>query len=295
MRATWCGRVLVVVLCGVVGGGCLSWKSGWKVSDPKPLSAERAADLRGEALEALPRSDSPRGTGLLVAAWSRLVQAAPRDREGLVQLAAAWALRAKWDARTEGEQGEFYRNALQAAEKALALNPAFRERVAQGGEVWEALEVLGAEDAPALAWWAFTLWNYYRDGLSGLVQMTQRRWLERVRAAGERLAQLDSGAVEGMGWFLQGVALAELPEARGGGTAAAAGFLDRALGVAPASPRNLWAWAVFVALPRADRTSFQRNLSDATAAGATEGHPGWNAWFARQARELLAREESLFR
>lgn len=295
MVARWTGRVVVLVLCGWIGSGCLSWKAGWKVSDPRPLPADRAGDLVREAREALSRSDSPRGSQQLVAAWTRVTRAVPGDREGWVQLAAAWALRAQWDARSEGEQGEFYRNALQAAEKALALNPAFRKRVAGGAEVWEALDVLDPEDAPALGWWAFTLWNYYRDGLSGLVQMTQRRWLCRVRVAGERLAQLDPGALEGMGWFLQGVALAELPESRGGGTAAASALLDRALETAPSSPRNLWARAVFLALPRADRTAFGRDLAAVGSGESLAGHPGWNAWFARKARELLAREESLFR
>ncbi|HOU54284.1 MAG TPA: TRAP transporter TatT component family protein [Myxococcota bacterium] len=294
MGSRWAGRAAVVVLCGWMGSGCLSWKSGWKVSDPRPLAADQAPEMRQEAREALSRSDSPRGSERLVEAWTRLTRATPGDREAWVQLAAAWSLRAKWDARTEGEQGEFYRNALQAAEKALAMNPAFRDQVTVGAEVWEALATLTPEDAPALGWWAFTLWNYYRDGLSGLVQMTQRRWLDRVRAAGERLTQLDPGALEGMGWFLQGVALAELPESRGGGVAAAVVPLDRALEVAPSSLRNRWARAVFVAQPRADRTAFRRDLLPQEAGASLPGHPGWNAWYARQARDLLAREESLF-
>jgi hypothetical protein len=289
--------VLLASLLLAAVPGCLSWTSGWKTAASPALAGPVDPDtLRRAAREADGRADSRRGVESLVSAWTAVLRAAPDDCEALVGLASAQALLGAGYARTVGEQGELYRKSLQAAERALALDPSFRARVEQGAEVWEALDAVGADRADALGLWASVVLDYWRDGLSGVVQSTNRKWVRRAAAAAARLQALDSAREGNLASFLAARTVLSLPDDEAGGPSVAALRLKETVDLSPGWIRNRWGRARFHAIAAADRTSFRADLEWVVAQDphAAPGSYGWNALYQREARDLLKREESLF-
>lgn len=289
--------VLLSSLLLVAAPGCLSWTSGWKTAPAAAVAGATDVDaLRRAAREADARADCLRGVESLVAAWNAVLRAAPDDYEALWNLASAHALMGAGYARTIGEQGEFYRKSLQAAERALALDPAFRAKVEAGAEVWEALDSVGPDRAEALGWWGTVVLDYWRDGLSGVVQSTNRKWVRRVAAVAARLQSVDGARDGSLAAFLAGRAVLALPDDEGGGPSVALPRLKDAADASPNWIRNRWGRARFHALPAGDRTSFHADLQWVVEqdAHAAPGPYGWNALYQRQAKDLLAREDKLF-
>lgn len=281
-----------------VATGCsMSWTEGWKVDREAPLKGTPDVDaLRQAARAADAKAVDRPGVEAMARAWKDVLRAVPDDYEALTNLASTYTLLGAGYPRSVGEKGEFYRKALQYAERAMALDEGFKAAVENGTRTWDAIPVLPASRAEAVGWWATALMRRYHECLSGVVQETRKEWIAREEGALAHLASLDPAWNGNLALYDRAVTAAAMPKRAGGDLGKAAEMFDQAVAASPEWLRNRFGRAAFLATARKDRDAFRADLDWVVAqdAKAAPGPFGWNVLIQRDAAAMIARESDWF-
>jgi len=291
------GLLVALVALGLTAGCSMGWKQGWKLDGEIPMKGSPDAEaLRHAARAADAQAVSREGVEVEVRAWKDVLRAVPEDYEALWNLSSAYTLLGAGYARSIGEKGEFYRKALQSAERAMALDEGFRNRINLGAETWDAIEVLPAARADAIGWWATAVMRMYNECLSGVVQETRKVWQDRdvkVLAHLQALAPAWGGS---LAIYDRAVTAATMPKRAGGDLARAATLFDEAIAASPDSLRNLWGRARYLATEKGDKEGFHKDLERVVGQDpkAVPGPYGWAFLFQREAADLLAHDSYWF-
>lgn len=181
-------------------------------------------------------------------AWWRAASACPADPQRYLAIARADYFLAEGHLAVHGNKGEEYVALLAdgagAAELGLAaLSPRWTEKRAGGASIAEATEVLGAEAAPLLYWWASdTILSASARGTMAVIGVFQD-----VRAVMELVAELDPAYWYGGADRYLGAFFASAPPIAGGDLEKARVHLDAAVARAPDFLENLLVYAVVYA------------------------------------------------
>jgi hypothetical protein len=284
------GRLFAATIVVATLGGCVSWTPGWELAREKPFEPPRdVAALRARAVAAAASPFDFRGLHDQIRAWQDVLRAAPDDYEALVNLSSEWTLAGIAYARTIGQRGEYYRHALQYAERAMALDGAFLAAVRSGTGVATAAATLPRERVDALGWWTTALALYFDQCQGEAVKLGHPDVPRAILRAAARLADLDPAWWGSAPPFLAAVANLGLPERDGGGRALAAAAMDRAVEADPAWLRNRWARGAWIAKATGDDIRGRTDLEWVAAQDprTAPGSPAWNEFFVRSARSLL--------
>ena len=170
--------------------GCMQWAPGVSVSGYGPPGGD-AARLLDTARRFESTVDTREGLLEMVRAYEAAAAADPASRKALVGIANARILLATGYTSERWEKAEHYQKAMQAAEKVLLLNDNFRRQVEVGTPVWEAVSLLGKDDADGMGYWSFGACYYYREGIPGLARAWNFQWIDRARVFMRRIEEVD--------------------------------------------------------------------------------------------------------
>lgn len=255
------GAVLGVACLAL--SGCMSWKSGWEAKVEK---AEPGADAiaRVQAAEALaPQADTLAGLRADIRAWQAVLAAEASNERALLRLSSNHALMGLAYAESVGQAGEHWRKALQYAERAMALEPAFRQAVGNGAQVWDAVQVLGPERSDAIVLWLDAVRLYFQFGQSGVVRMTNAKWPDRMARVLDRLETLGTRPAS----VLVGRGYLAMARSNGKDIEAAAALFDQAVALASDCVKPRWARAKFLNVPAGLRDAAIADLDWVLARG----------------------------
>lgn len=122
-----------------------------------------------------------------IAAYERLAQANPTDREAHAMVTRGWYFLA--DAWTDDpdQQIDTYLKAIEWGKRCMAINTAFAEKVNSGTKERDAVDVLTKEDVPCIYWTASSLGKWAKA--SGIAKSIKH--LGTVKAYVGRVEELD--------------------------------------------------------------------------------------------------------
>lgn len=229
--------------------GCMSWKSGWETKvDKAPAGADPTARI--QAAEALaPQADTLAGLREDIRAWQAVLAVDASNERALLRLSSNHALMGLAYAESVGQAGEHWRKALQYAERAMALDPAFRQAVGKGAQVWDAVGALGPERSDAIVLWLDAVRLYFQFGQSGVVRMTGAKWPDRMARVLDRLEVLGTRPAS----VLVGRGYLAMVRSNGKDVEAAGALFDQAVALASDCVKPRWARARFLNVPAGRR------------------------------------------
>ncbi len=275
----------LVVAC-LTCSGCMSWNSGWTVKAGKATPGADSTALVAAAEVCAAEASTATGLRADIRAWEAVLAADPANEQAMLRLSSDFTLLGAAHAESVGQAGEYWRKAIQHAERAMVLDSAFRQRVEKGAEVWEAVDVLGADRAQALLLWLDAVRFYFQFGQSGIVRMTNPKWPARMGRVLDRLDALEAApaAVQvGRGYVA-------MVGSNGKDVAAAQERFDRGVALAPGCIKPRWARAKFLEVPADLREAAIEDLEWVLSQDpAASGKPEFNAFFQADARRMLGK------
>lgn len=286
---------LVAILFSAVSG-CMKWSPGFLVEGyGKPGGDPRQLLDKASRFEAT--VDTREGVLEMVAAYETAAAADPTSRKALIGVANARILLATGYTSTRGEKEEHYQKAMQAAEKALLLNSDFRHRVEGGIPVWDAVSMLGKDDADGMGYWSFGACYYYREVIPGIAKAWNAHWIQRARIFMKRIEEVDPAWNDGGNLFNIAIVYIALPQSQGGDLTKSREYFKRAIeaGLDPMLVR--WGRAKYLATRNKDRESFKTDLEWVIAQDPRHGRTrpySWNIYFQREAKALLDTIDEIF-
>lgn len=276
--------------------GCMRWHPG--------LTVEGYGKTEGDVVQLLEKAsrletivDTREGLLNMVEAYEAAAAADPSSKKALIGVANARILLATGYTASRGEKEEHYQRAMQAAEKALLLNSEFRRQVEAGTPVWDALSVLGKDDADAMGYWSFGACYYYREVVPGIAKAWNAQWIQRARVFMQRIEEVDPVWNDGGNLFNIAIVYIALPKSQGGDLSKAQEYFKKSIeaGLDPMLVR--WGRAKYLATRNNDREAFKADLEWVIAQNPREGRKrpySWNIYFQREAKTLLATIDEIF-
>lgn len=290
-------RAIVQAFALLLLAGCASWSPGWKsgaIASPAdttataPLGREGARLLFAEATRA-------NELEVVAASYKKALHDATDDAELLDDLADVHILYGAAWARSPSEKAAWYRAGIRFAERSMATNGRFRERVEAGATVGDAVSELGPERTRTMLLWVTGVSYYFKECL-GVGKLWHFRWMLRTREVMERMLAVDPDFGGGAVYFSLGIYNLALPPGAGRDLDKSREFLDRAVATSPTSLLTRWGRAKYFHVMTGDRDAFRRDLEWVIAQDprAPDNTLPWNLYFQRDARETLAQIDSLF-
>jgi tetratricopeptide (TPR) repeat protein len=286
---------LMAILLSTISG-CMRWHPG--------LTVEGYGKPEGDVVQLLEKAgrletlvDTREGLLDMVAAYETAAAADPSSKKALIGVANARILLATGYTASRWEKEEHYQKAMQAAEKALLLNSEFRRQVEAGVPVWEAVSVLGKDDADAMGYWSFGACYYYREVVPGIAKAWNAQWIQRARIFMQRIEEVDPVWNDGGNLFNIAIVYIALPQSQGGDLNKSQEYFAKSIeaGLDPMLVR--WGRAKYLATRNKDREAFTADLEWVIAQNLREGRKrpySWNIYFQREAKAMLANINELF-
>lgn len=288
--------LLPLLILSVVMGfttGCVAKRTSGL--EDKPLEApfqDTASKYRAQAEEAwLEREDSDRLIEAIVY-YKKALDADPRNSEILIRLSRANYFLADGYLTDASERLLRYDQGAYFGEKAMALNPDFKAKLAAGVPLIDALDVLGMQDLQAVYWTASNLGKWAK--LKGTPTILANKDL--IQKMLEKVNSLDETFYYAATSRYWGAFYAAAPAFAGGDLKKSREYFDKAIRIAP----EFFAIKVLMAemyCPKVKDRKLYRQLLTAVVEGDALLLPDVVAEQKveqRKAQELLTKEDELF-
>ena len=286
-------------------GGCMTWTPGWEtptvsqgggaqVRALAPAEATEAALARAETLFENAGDDDRLQQA--IREYEVALPSASDPGAVLARLSESHILHGAAYAEGKSAKSHAYTTGIRYAERAMALNPAFRSRVEAGDSLAEASAELTRAEIRPMLFWVTGVSYYYKECLGGLGHLLHFRWMLRTRQVMERMMALDSTYEHGAVPFSLAIYFIGLPASAGRDLARSAELFAEASADAPTSLLAPWGRAKYLHVKTGDRAAFRQDLEWVLAQdpARAESPLRWNVYFQRDARDLLGRIGSLF-
>lgn len=270
-----------------LSAGCMSWTPGWEqmpVTEPSVTQSnlselERRLDLAGT---------EPELRAVIASLESATV--APADSTArLTRLAEAHILYGAAHASSRGDKGMHYERGLQYAERAMATNAAFLERVERGESIVEASAALTRREGEAMLLWVTGVSYHFREVLSGPGRVLSSRRIMQTAGMLERLMEIAPELEHGAVPFSLAIYNIARPPWAGRDLERAEELLARAETLGPESMLIPWGRAKYLHSRTGDLDAFERDLRqvlDLDPRAASTPY-SWNVYFQRDAEKML--------
>ena len=182
------------------------------------------------------------------------------------------------------------------AEGAMFTNPSFRQCIQLGEPTWDACRVLGVREMDAMLFWVNAVFYSYKDGQLPMGQVLNFRWVQRARQVMDHMTSIDPDWGGGVLHFTWGVYYLSIPESIGGDRKKSAEFFSKAIEVGPDRLLNRWGRAKYFYVKMKNPRGFREDLEWVLSrdVGQSPGNAAWNAFFVRDAKQMLDTMDSYF-
>lgn len=290
----WTTVMFALVVMGTFTG-CMSWQSNW----PSRGSAAPAPDVSvllqtADQLAAV--VDNRKSLQAAMDAYRRVLDRDPYHVRALTDLSNQTILMGA--AHTDNRQAKnaYYRTAMRLCERAMYTNPDFKALADQGMAPWEACQVLGEKDIPAMMFWTTAVLYIFKEVLSFPEQVINITWVERTGPFLERMQTIDPKWGGGAIQFTQSLYFGILPGAMGGDAERSQQCLEQAVAFGSPWMLSRWGRAKYFHVRDQDRQGFKEDLrwvlqQDVAATGEAYC---WRAYFHQDARDALENVDRYF-
>ncbi len=279
---------LCLALAASMGLGCMVWAPQWPDVSVPSVPADTAGRLE-EADGLGRRADSRNGIEAAIAAYKAVLEVEPAHYQSSVTLAHLHLLLGDAYASTTKKKRDYFKTAMAYAERAMFTNPAFRESIRRGESTWEACRVLGMREMEAMLFWVNAVFYTYKESLGFIGQVINFRWVRRARSVMAHMTSIDPDWEGGVLHFTWGVYYLSIPESVGGDRKKSAEYFRKAIEVGPDWLLNRWGRAKYFHAKMKNPQGFREDLEWVISqdVGQSPGHAAWNAFFMRDARQML--------
>lgn len=290
---------VLTALCGMlalVTTGCMALRPGW-THETDTTAGVATSEERQTARELWAQADSTESLGAAIEAYETILPRAPRDLDVLCKLSQCYCLQGAAYAESMAHKKRAYKKAIQLAERALATDPTFLERVQAGASVGEASTVLSEEHMEAMMLWVNGVSYYFKECQSPLQRMVNFRWMARCQQVVDHMESLDPNWGQGAVLFTKAVFFLGLPEFAGGDMIKSAQYFQRAIAAGPRSTLHRWGRAKYYATKIGDREMFISDLQwvlDQPLRASEDPPYPWRVVFHREARSMLEHVDRYF-
>lgn len=288
-------RIAVLALFLIISS-CASFKPGWKDADLSMKSGD-ATQLFKKALELENTASTGEQVQDLINALILVVNADPENYEALwrignynILMGAAYSEKIK-------DKKYHYKEAIRYCEKAMALNPSFKQQVENGVDIWDAVNELDKTYSNAMGYWYMARFYYFKECLSKISRLFNTRIVIENDLVIARIDSLNPEWAGGGNYFSRAIYFIAVPEKFGGSKAKASEEFEKAIKAGPDFMVNRWGRAKYLYSLTGNKESYLEDINwvlaqDPHKTGNT--YP-WNVYFQNQARKMLSEVDKVFK
>ncbi len=287
IRIPMCIGTLVLILMSLAGCA-LTWQSALNEAyhnDPTPQSKQLLAiahDLYMQAndLESLTRS---------IKAYQTVLIHNRGDYEALVQLSNQYILMGTAYFHNRKEKSAYFKKAMRHAELAMYTNTAFKVRIRDGSEPWEAADALNKAETEAMFFWVTALQYEFKEGMSLAGKIRNVDWMARALIFLDRIEEVNpdfgGGAIE----FAKAICYYVLPEFKGGSKVEGEAYMHQAVARGKTRLLPRWGRGKYFYTMTGNSEKAREDLSWVSAQNleAFEDPYPWRVFFQEDARTYL--------
>jgi hypothetical protein len=228
--------------------------------------------------------------------YEAVIQVHPSNFEALESLGHLHLLLGDGYCTDRSEKRFHFRMSLRCNELAMYTNEGFRSLIDHGEPVWRATEALSDREMKPMFFWVTAVFYYYKECLGGSGQMLNFRWIRRARTVLEGLSKRDPDWGGGALHFTWALYYLAIPESVGGDRERSRELLALAVERGPSRLLNRWGRAKYFHVKMQNRDEFRADLEWVLAKDVhrMEGDYAWNAYFQKDAREMLENIDRFF-
>ena len=276
------------VILVLTAAGCMSWTPGWETSMDGVNGHPSATIAEADAL--FDQADDAASLARSISAYESAAAGADDRLHVQTRLAEANILYGAAYASGRREKAAYYERGLRHAERAMATNDGFRDRVEAGESIAEASAVLGRDEAEAMLLWVTGVSYYFREALTTPGRIASFRTISQTGPVLERLMSIDPELEHGAVPFSLAIHYIARPPWAGRDLDRAAELFDQAGAISPRSLLIPWGRAKYLHSRTGDHRAFVRDLEwvvEQDPRTAATPYP-WNVYIQRDAREMLS-------
>jgi tetratricopeptide (TPR) repeat protein len=224
--------------------------------------------------------------------YEKVIELDPTNRAVLQKLTLACYWYAYGHLVDKEPQLEYYDKGAKYGERGMALNPAFKARVAAGEKDYECLDALGKEDIPS-AYWVYANLGRWCN-LQGFTTILKNK--NKLKAIADWATYTDENYFFGAGHRSLGIFYAKAPSFAGGDMDKAKTHFEKSLKIAPKWIGTKHLMAEFYAYKKQDKELFVQLLTDAinTDVNSIPGYEFEMSVDQKTAKALLLKADDMF-
>ncbi|MBA4368117.1 MAG: hypothetical protein C0403_10830 [Desulfobacterium sp.] len=224
--------------------------------------------------------------------YEKVLEADPTNKVVLQKLAYACYWYAAGHLIAENAQCEYYNKGAQYGERAMALNSAFKARVAAGEKDYKCLDALGKEDIPS-GYWVFANLGRWSN-LKGFTTVLKHK--SKLKTMADWVTDTDENYFYGAGHRALGTFYAKAPSFAGGDLDKAKLHFEKSINISDDYIGTKVLMAEFYAVKKQDKELFIKLLTAAVNKDVNS-IPGIEFEMSvdqKKAKELLAKADEMF-
>jgi len=287
---------IVITTLFIIISSCATFTPGWEDTGLSPKSGD-ATMLLKKALELEKTASTGEQVQELIKSLKLVVEADPENYEALwrignynILMGAAYSERIK-------DKKYHYKEAIQYCEKAMYLNPSFKQQVENDVYIWDAVNQLDKQYIDAMGYWYTARFYYFKECISKLGRLFNTKIVIKNELVIARIDSLDPDWAGGGNYFSRAIYLIAVPEKFGGSKTKAAEEFEKAFKAGPGYLVNRWGRAKYLYSLTGNKDGYVDDLKwvlaqDPHTSGNT--YP-WNVYFQDQSRMMLSEVDKLFK
>jgi tetratricopeptide (TPR) repeat protein len=287
---------IVIIFFILIISSCVSFKPGWKNTDILMKSGD-AIHLFKKALELENKASTGIQVQELINALKLVVDADPENYEALWRIGNYHILMGAAYCQKIKDKKYHYREAIKYCEKAMYLNPSFKQQVTNDVNIWDAVNQLDTHYIDAMGYWYTARFYYFKECLSKFGRLFNTKMVIKNNLVINRIDSLNPDWAGGGNYFSRALYLIAVPEKFGGSKTKAAEEFEKAIKVGPGFLVNRWGRAKYLYSLMGNKEGYVDDLKwviaqDPHNSGNT--YP-WNVYFQNQARLMLSEVDKVFK
>lgn len=287
--------IIIFTMSYIISSCSMSWKSG--LYTPPSTNSGDASKFVSEAYIAAQTADTREKVERVVQLYQKALDIDPENRISLAESSHLLILLGTGYADNIKEKEFYFTEAIRYSERLMYLNSEFRKKINQGVPLWDAVNVLTAEDSDAMGWWTTSVLYYFRECIPVPFMPFNHKWVSRAAKLMQRIDEVNPNWNDGGNLFNLGIYYIALPERIGGDLKKAEKYLRQAAVAGKGRLLIPWGRAKYYYYRIKDRNAFKKNLEWVTQqdpkVAPTDPYP-WNLYFQREAKYMLEHIDDYF-
>jgi Tfp pilus assembly protein PilF len=284
--------VIFLVVVSLSGCGAKRESAYLEPDTTKVVDKAQVNDLIKKAEAYYEKRAEARSMKEAIKTYEKIVELDPTNKEILQKLPIACYWYAAGHLTDKEAQLEYYNKGAQYGERGMALNPAFKKRVAAGEKDYECLDALGKEDIPSVYWVFGNLGRWCN--LKGFTTILKNK--NKLKAIADWVTYTDENYYYGAGHRVLGTYYAKAPSFAGGDMNKSKTHFEKALKISDKYIGTKVLMAEFYAYKKQDKELFIQLLTDAvnTDVKAIPGLEFEMSVDQKKAKDLLSKVDDKF-